>query len=223
MNIAKRIMTGTTCLLLGIITVSCALEDFIPSDYKLCPCRDINHYNYWAGDCVGEVVLQREQQEALDTLTKCVVSFGNYASKNFVVSDFPVRLFSYLLEDSLQYHDIVDQCPDRKELSFVYELFEDTDTNDMDNKSKAHTHYTKISGEHKEFIDVTMNNSRCRLVFEGEPLISFNISNIYYYYDGVSLELINVIDMETNDTIKISSSDTDIKLVVRPRCKETFF
>lgn len=222
MNISKTIKIWTVGLLAGMVAVSCGdSSGYIPPQYSSSSCTDISHYDYWAGDCMGQVVLQQEEQ-VLDTLTECAATFGNYTNRTFAVKNFPVRLFSYLLNDNLQWHDIVNQCTDTKDLSFIYEMYEYRVYNQKDT-SKEHNHNFRISSKYKETLDVDVNGRRCRFVFEGKPLVTYRDGGAPSDWDGVSLELIYVIDTETNDTTEIRSSDTDVKLVIRPRGKDTYF
>lgn len=221
MNISKTIKIWTIVLLGGMIAVSCDdhQPDLSPS-YSIVLCSDNSHYDYWAGDCTGQVVLEQDYQ-VLDTLTECTATFGNNVNKTFVVKNFPVNCFSHLIKDHLQWHDFVSQSTDEVTLSFAYELLESRDINDVLHDEKHH-HYTDISSKGENAIVVDMNGHRCKMVYKGQPILKSKDAE-KFQYDGVSLELIYVIDTETNDTTEIRSSDTDVKLVIRPRGKDTYF
>lgn len=91
MNISKTIKIWTVGLLAGMVAVSCGdSSGYIPPQYSSSSCTDISHYDYWAGDCMGQVVLQQEEQ-VLDTLTECAATFGNYTNRTFAVKNFPIR------------------------------------------------------------------------------------------------------------------------------------
>lgn len=208
------------CLLFGITASSCESESWEPAYFVQNPCHNEGHYDKMAGDYSGYVILRNRQQE-LDTISTCKVSFGNHADKSFVISEFPISYFSFLLDNDSQWYDVMSQCTDKINLPFTYLMTEWKLMNSEDTEAEEHNHNLSIYSEHEVTIVVDIKSHKYELAVKGVPFVKER--GLDPVHDGVSLVLLHVTDKETNNTTTANSSDSSIELIVRAEGVDLYF